>query len=268
MNSRPSFDDLLSEWLEYGPAYAPATILETVAAALPSIPQRRVLVRVPWRFPPMNTYAKMAVAAVAVIAVGAIGLAVLRPDSGQVGGPTISPSPPPTPSPSLVASPSPSPLPALTERFTSAIHGISVAYPAGWSVNAATRPWTTGLPRTQEGGRDTIENGATDSTFIGLASQPLAGVSGDQWAAERSSASFWGDACDPVPSEPVSIDNASGILVVGCPERPMSALTWVGDRGYWIVLYGESDLASFKEILATVQLNPEDAVDASPSATP
>ena len=128
-------------------------------------PQRRVLIRVPWRFPHMNNFAKVAIAAVVVIAVGALGLSVLRPSSSSnVGGqPTASPSP--SPSPSFSPSPS-SPSPsasvvspaALTETFTSERHGFSISYPAGWVPRPATVAVDDGHPRLR------LDDAATSST--------------------------------------------------------------------------------------------------------
>ena len=62
----PDFEPRVADWLEDDPNLAPVVVLNTVLAAFPSIPQRRAS-RVPWRFPPMNTLANLAVAAVAVI---------------------------------------------------------------------------------------------------------------------------------------------------------------------------------------------------------
>jgi hypothetical protein len=53
-------------------------------------------------------------------------------------------------------------------------------------------------------------------------------------------------------------------LLDDCELGPQ-ALVSVGGRGYLIWLYRIDDLDWFKEILATVQLHPEDAVTVSPS---
>ena len=95
----PDFEPRIADWLEADPDRAPADLMQVVESALPSIPQRRVM-HLPWRFPPMSSFAKLAVAAIAVIAVGALGAIVLRPDrTGTVGSaPTPSPTPVSTPS--------------------------------------------------------------------------------------------------------------------------------------------------------------------------
>jgi len=82
-------------------------------------------------------------AAAAVVAVVAFGYAFTRPNVGsnrESISPTASQSPP------GLAAPSASPLPDLSETFTSAIHGYSISYPAGWTVRPATEPWLTGFP--------------------------------------------------------------------------------------------------------------------------
>ena len=62
-------------------------------------------------------------------------------------------------------------------------------------------------------------------------------------------------------TEPIAVDSGTG--VIGCTH----AFVTTAGRGYWIQLYtGDSapdiyDLAWFEEVIATVQLHPEDAVD-------
>ena len=136
----------------------------------------------------MSSFAKLAVAAIAVIAVGALGAIVLRPDrTGTVGSA-------PTPSPTPVSTPSASSPPPLTESFTSSMHGISLAYPAGWTTQAATEPWTTGWPDFGTPFGDFMYDPTqTDHLFIGIASQPLAGKSAEQWVAETIAADDCGE---------------------------------------------------------------------------
>ena len=72
------------------------------------------------------------------------------------------------------------------------------------------------------------------------------------------------------------MDGATGLIgAEGCATTV--AVTTAG-RGYWIRLFTSNDDRSvavapydrawFEEVLATVQLQPEDAVDVAPSATP
>ena len=232
------------------PPRAPDWVLESAIDAVDSTKQRRVFIRAPWRFPNMSNFAKLAVAAVAVIAVGAVGLAVLRPSQPGIG---------PGAAPSARSSP------ALTATFTSNIHGISVSHPAGWTVRPATEPWLTSLPMQGPAG-DYISDPANDNRFLSLTSQPLAGKTGEEWAAGVAKLSDWGDTCNP-PSEPVTIDGAAGIVVVRC-DGTFTAMTAAQNRGYLIIGYGWDDRAMFDEILATVRLHPEDAADTAPSASP
>ena len=115
---------------------APDWLLEQALEIIDTTRQRRVVIRVPWRLPTIDGFTKVAVAAVVVVAVGAIGLAVFRPASSQVGGPQGSPSP----SPSVSPSPSPSTPPDADRDVQSAIHGMSVSHPIGWMVQRATAP--------------------------------------------------------------------------------------------------------------------------------
>lgn len=244
------------------PSRAPDWVLELALASIDTTQQRRALIRVPWRIRTMNMYAKVAVAAVAIIAVGLVGLAVLRPGTtpGVGGGPSPSPSTSPSPAASVSASPSSSAPPALTETFTSAMHGISISYPVGWKLQPATEPWTTGLVQGASPFADVIYEKEADSPFIAVASQPVAGKTLDRWATDYLA------QLTCVPTEPVTVDGASGVLAA-CDDGP-HALVSVEGRGYLIWLYRIDDPAWFPEILATVQLHPEDAADAAPSASP
>jgi len=106
----PSFDPRIASWLEDDPATAPAQVLETVIASIPSIPQRRAALRVPWSVSRMYTFARalVGVAVVAIVAGGLI-LASLR-SPATVGGPSVTPSPPAGPSSATTATYSPGPL--------------------------------------------------------------------------------------------------------------------------------------------------------------
>jgi hypothetical protein len=265
MNANDDLERRIADFYETeAPRRAPDWVLGQALSTIDNTQQRRVLVRVPWRFPKMNSFAKLAVATVAVISVGLVGLAVLRPGSAPgVGGPGGTPFPSPSPSrSSATASPSVSvsPLPELTETFTSAMHGISVSYPSGWKLQPATEPWTTGIVQQDSTFADVIYEKESDSPFIAVASQPLAGKTLDRWATDNL-AQF-----DCVPTEPVTVDGASGVLA-DCQEGP-HALVSIEGRGYLIWLYRVDDLDWFREILATVQLHPEDALDAAPSTSP
>ena len=79
--------------------------------------------------------------------------------------------------------------------------------------------------------------------------------------------SLWGDTCPPT-TEPITIDGVAGQIAVHCPDVVQNALVSAGGRGYLILDYGAADMAWFKQVLATVRLDPANVVDASPSASP
>jgi hypothetical protein len=252
-------------YADEGPQRAPDRVLEQVLTTIDTTSQRHVLGPVPWRIPTMNSYAKLAIAAAVVIAVGALGLAFLRPGQGPgVGGPGESASP--STSPSATGSQPVSP-PPLSETFTSSMNGLSISYPAGWVAVPATEPWTTQLLNFQSPASDHVYDPVLqDQLFLGLASRALEGEAGDAWA--RAFLEDPREEC-AAPPEAVSVDGAEGLL---CGTV---AFVWTADRGYMIRLYTSSDepwladtydRAWFDDVLATVQLQPEDAVDGvSPS---
>ena len=250
-------NDNLGRWLaDYyageAPQRAPERVLEGALATVDLTQQRRVLARVPWRFPTMNSYAKVAVAAVAVIAIGAVGLAVVRP--GPVTDPGIvAPSNAPTMGPSA------SPLDDLSQHFDSGMHGISLSYPAGWTAERATVSWQSGLPGDTEGARDIIANGDSGSAFIGLASQPLGGNSAGEWANELL---MNPTGLCTVPAESITVAGQAGLLA-RCSDsgtNGLLALAWDQTRGYWIQLNRLDDRALFDRILGTVEFRPVQAV--------
>ena len=76
-------------------------------------------------------------------------------------------------------------------------------------------------------------------------------------------------------TEPIAVDGATGLIAANDCEDIVALAT--GGRGYWIILrtsdddpsaVASYDQAWFEEVLATVQLQPEDAVDVAPSASP
>jgi hypothetical protein len=247
-------------------------VLAAALAAVETTPQRRAPQRVPWRIPNMPTYARLAVAAVAVIAVGLVGLTLLQPRSspgtgGSGGSPSPSPpaSPSPSPTRSVAVNPSPYVAPELTGTFSSAVHGFSISYPEGWQTRAATEPWTTdGFLEFGGSSADFMYDPVrTDHLFLAVASQPLAGRAFANWASDVLAV----EEC--TVSESVTIDGIEGIL----GDCAMAAVA-AGDRGYAFVLYLSGDNPEFndfyylpwfaEEILPTVDLRPEDAVDTAP----
>ena len=118
MTPGSNFDDRLRDWLEDGPTDAPHEVLDTVLAAVPSIPQRRGAWRTPWRVSPMFGFARVLAGIAIAVGLGTALFFVLRPTPGGVGG-EASPSPsaaivaPPTATESEAAT-APTPSPAAT----------------------------------------------------------------------------------------------------------------------------------------------------------
>ncbi len=239
------------------PGRAPDWVLGAALATIDSTPQRRAPFGLPWRISQLQTYGKFALGSAAAFLIAITALVALRPAAVPGPGNDVSPSP------ALTSEPPSTPLPALTQTFSSDIHGISVSYPGGWVVVQATEQWTRGVPFQGSDFSDLLDPPGVNE-FILSASQPLLGRSADAWIAEMTGHPDWGDTCPPT-SEPVAVDGATGVVVTHCPDDGVtSTLVIEGGRGYVFVLYG-LDPQLFDEILASVQLRPEEAVDASPA---
>lgn len=274
-------DRVIQSWLHEDRHEDVSRVAGAVLDILDTTPQRRS----PWwparRIPYMNKPVSLGLGAAAVVAALVIGAQVLGPPApGGVGG-APSPSPSPTPAPTATLQPSPSPIAAPpTQTFTSQMHGISVSYPEGWITRAATEPWTDrpGVPQFLHPGFDVLHDPVQAETlFLHITSQPIGDSKPEDWVA--ASLAGWG--C--TTTEPIAVDGAKGLIGAdrpGARDCHIVAVTTAG-RGYSIGLYtpysGQGDVAPadfaydrawFEEVLATVQLQPEDAVDVAPSASP
>jgi len=272
-----SFDRIADAFLDQGPVVLPDRVFEAAFEEVHRTQQRRVLVRLPWRFPTMNTFAKLAVAAVAVVAVGFIGMNFLGSNgTGGVGAPSVSPSATVAPTATPTPTPSPAPTaPPLSGQFTSGMHGLTIRYPATWERRPATKPWTSGfIDFANESGDVLYEPSNPGNIWLAMASQPLGDRTSAEWEAD-----VWQYLVNDDPAaascsseaQPVTIDGAAG--VIGCGL----ALVTDGGRGYFIQSYVSSDVpinaeiydeAWFASVLATMQLKPDDAVDTSESPAP
>jgi hypothetical protein len=114
MNAPRDPDTIVAAWLEEGPTTLPEPTRRAIAVATRTTDPSRRPFWIPLRRPMMNTYARLAVAAVAiVIAVG--GAAYLLAPAGKVGGPpTASPSPSASPSARASATPTATSAPSPT----------------------------------------------------------------------------------------------------------------------------------------------------------
>jgi hypothetical protein len=252
----PAFDPRIADWLEADPDRAPREVLDTVLAAMPSIPQRRA-VRAPRRLSNMNRFALMATAAAIVVAVGLGGLVLTKrgPNTGQVVA---------TPSP---IAPSPS-LPALTKQLTSGKYGYVIRYPDGWHPTLAGGTW---LPGTQtlwgDPALDVIQS--SDARLV-AASQPLgAGRSPDAWYqaycagdgaitdACRAYATTWGQIQVGSATGFIDLDGAQASPGTIKPGGPIfDAVIVVDGRGYEFTLDGNVDRALFEHLLGAVSFTP------------
>jgi hypothetical protein len=262
---------LAEHFLAEAPSRAPDWILPSALTTIDTTRQRRGLTA-PRRNYDMPTYAKLAAAAVVVIAVGALALWQFAPP-GPGGRPTPAPTPTASPTPVPTASPTPAAStyvpPALTERFISDFHGLSLSYPTGWTARAATQPWTTSGPFffLDPTSDFLYDPGRTDHLFLGMASQPLDGTPFDQWSTDFLAA----EGCEG--TDPIVVDGVDGVMGADCGQAFVSS----GGRGYVFWLYRSGDdpelqgvdwTAFLNDLLATVQLAPEDAVDEEPTASP
>ncbi len=269
MSANDSLERRIADFYETeAPPRAPDWVLRSTLDTIDDTQQRRVLIRAPRRFPEMNSFAKLAVAAVIVIAVGAVGWRMLGPSSpsGVGGQPSASPSP--TPSPSATASPDPSAQPPLSSMFTSTMHGFSISYPTGWLTAPATEPLKAPGLSFKSPDLDWIYDGRYSSDlFLAMGSQPLAGKAPDTWVSDFLST--FDDGCGP-QRVPITVDGTNGVICGG-----NLFVTAVGGRGYFVRSYTGSGLTPadataydetwFRSVLATLQFHPEDALDTAPS---
>ena len=268
MTAHHDLDRQLNAFLSDGPVTLPDESFDAVRDRTEQTRQRVVLG--PWRVPTVSKLVPIGLGAAAVIAVLFLGSQFIGSPTSNVGGPASQPPASAAPS-EAPASAAPSPIspPPLTQSFTSQMHGFSVSYPEGWTARAATEPWTgTGGPHFPDPYADLlIDPALEDHLFLVFGSQPIGNSTPDEWVAETMAA----DECSA--TEPIAVDGATGLI----GDCEVVAVTTAG-RGYRIRLFtsGEVppdavapyDRAWFEEVLATVQLQPEDAVDVAPSAPP
>src|SRR5215207_9912606 len=115
MNARSDLERRLASFYEAeAPKRAPDRVLATALDTIESTPQRRSIIRAPWRFPDMNRYAKLAAAAIAVAALAAVGSAL----TGFGGGPRPQPSPTLQPTSISTLAPSPDTASTFVRPFT------------------------------------------------------------------------------------------------------------------------------------------------------
>lgn len=265
MSATQNLEERIADYYESeAPARAPDWVLERILASVDNTPQRRTVFSPPRRFTPMPSFAKLAFTAAAIVAVGFVGL-TLR--SAPAIGPAASPSPMASPSPVRQARP------PFTERFDSPLHGLSVNYPSGWQTRPATEPWTEGELNFDSPAADVIFDPALgDRVYVVLASQPLGGVSEDAWTDENVG---WLCTGDGAGMGWPTVDGAEAFAIT-CGSTASAVLIVMDTRGYLIRLVSDEpglaetyDWEWLVPVLETVDLRPEEAVDASsPSQSP
>ena len=259
MTAHHDLDQQLKDFLREGPDELPYQSFDAVRDRTEVTRQRVVLG--PWRFPEMNKFVTIGLGAAAVVVALFLGAQFFGSPTGGVGSQptaTLQPTATPEPTPSPPASP-----PPLTQTFTSTLHGYSVSYPEGWTAEAATEPWTAStfpLSFTVPQVDWLYDPDLEADLFLAIASQPIGDSTPEDWLAEQMGSE---EGCDTTASQSITVDGGTGLSATDCT---MAVVTADG-RGYWIQLYtGDEapvsyDRAWFEEVLATVQLHPEDAVD-------
>jgi hypothetical protein len=273
MNSDRDFERAAQAWLAQGPDRLPDRVLDAVAGEI-HLSRQRHAVRVPWRDPRMNqmTRAVTVIAAVVVVLIG--GVVLLRPGSpsGQAGSSGNGPGSAGNSPASAGTSPASSGLPALATTFTSKVSGYSISYPDGWKVVTATQTWPTGSFTFNPDDRS-VDAFSGPNLAIYAVSQKLAtSTSPTKWLDE-----YLSDAalefsnrpdCAVVKTEAIVVDGATGVMNYSCSIVLIDAMVTSGGRAYVFSLQGDSvDKAWMLDLLKTVKLHPEAAIDAAPSAS-
>jgi hypothetical protein len=277
MTAPHDLDRQLQAFLQEGPTELPDPSFDAVRDRTETTRQRVFIG--PWRVPTVSKLVPIGLGAVAVIAILFLGSRFISSPSSDVGEPPsqLPASAAPTAAPASVGpttSPEPSLPPAspplLTQAFTSRQHGISLSYPQGWTARAATEPWTDrpGVPPFIDPGFDVLHDPVQgDHLFLGITSYPVGDSTPEEWIAAQLAS----NGC--TTTEPIAIDGTTGLI--GADDCDTVAVITAG-RGYLIslntsnddpVVVAPYDRAWFEEVLATVHLHPEDAVDVVPSAS-
>ena len=251
----------IRSWLHENRHEDVSRVAGAVLDQVDATPQRRAT---PWparRTPIMNKFVAIGLGAAAVVLALFLGAQFFGAPTGGVGSqPTATPrltaSPEPTSSP-------PSSPPPLIPSFSSTVNGYSVSYPEGWETRAATEPWSesTFPLNFERPDVDVLYDPSLNSggPFLAIASQPIGDSTPEDWVALQMASD---EGCSAHMA--VTIDGFTG--QIGRNECNVAVVTAAG-HGYWFQLYTGSeapatyDHAWFEEVLATVQLHPEDATD-------
>ena len=264
MTAHHDLDRELTAFLREGPTELPDESLDAVFDRTEQTRQRAFIG--PWRLPDMNKFVTYGLGAVAVVVLLFAGSQFFGEAGGLFGAdPTPTATPEATLEPTPEPTATPEPAPPLTQSFSSTLYGYSVSYPEGWTAQAATEPWTasTFARLFGEAHADFLYDPILmDHLFLTVASQPIGDSTPEDWLTERIAGD---EGC--TSTEPITVDGATGLI--GVDECSVAVVVTAG-RGYIFQLLASDDdppavaaydQAWFEEVLATVQLHPEDAVD-------
>lgn len=157
MNGRIDAERILDAFLAPEADRLADRVIDAALADIARTPQRRAL-RVPWRFHLMpalsRTTAMAAAVLVAVVGAGALLYLTSNRPGGVGSQPTSAPTTAPTAAPTAAPTPAATPQPTFDPTdpsawtmYTSAVYGLTMAYPSDWSVYApATHKWRPDEP--------------------------------------------------------------------------------------------------------------------------
>jgi hypothetical protein len=269
MTTDRDFDRIAMAWLADGPEELPDRVIDATVDQIHLTRQRRAA-RPPWRLPTMTLPARVA----AFVAVGALilaGIAVVG-SGGGLNGPRPSQTPAPSVAAAVVPTSSTRALPVLDTQFMSPRNGYNVWYPAGWTVQPATRPWYRGKEvRWGDPALDAIQT--TDARFVAAGQKLAAGQTAGQWLKGYCLAGAAGAGqCDSVPQswEPIKIGGTDGYIdlngVAAWPGtiapggKIFDAVVVSGSTAWAFTLDGDVDRPMFDAFLNKVSLFPASLV--------
>ncbi len=213
---------------------------------------------------------------IAVFAFAAVGLVrLLASERGAVIGPAASPSP-------VASSPVTQPS-SFTERFDSPLNGLSIGYPSGWRTRAATEPWGHGELAFDASDVDVIfDPQLRDDLYIALVSAPLGGKSPMDWTnlpdfppgmCTRGGGGGSGNGFQGNEAWFEYCGEGGGargiVLTVATETRGYFIYLHVADERRLLETYDTHWFWGRGGLLKTVELRPEEALDASnPSRSP
>ena len=178
MSTERDVTRIVRSWLGTDEHESADRVLDHVLAQLDATPQRRAW----WparRSIDLNTYAKLAIAAVAVVVVAVVGINLL-PGSSRNGGNGSAASPTPSPTPTRTPSPSTSPAvvfppsgPLATGRHSLTLAGVPL------SINVPTSGWVSNGSWGIDRSTGVTPDGAgfifwVDATPVGVFANPCA----------------------------------------------------------------------------------------------